>query len=325
MIEARNICREYRVHENKKISDYFKFGKVKVIHAIDNVTLKITRGESIGLIGINGAGKSTLIKMMTGVLAPTSGYLKVLDRVPFNARKWNNPQIAAVFGQRTQLRWDVSVYESYRLHKAVYQIEESKYKKKLDFVIDTMDLSSFIDHPVRTLSLGQKMRAELGAAFLHSPRILFLDEPTLGLDIFSKEAMHKCIRDIQKAEDITIVLTTHDMRDIETICNRMVILHDGQIVLDDDIHASASLLPKEQNSTITFHEDSFILPPWLPDERYTLQPRKLFLFGLSPEAMSKAIAYIATNNQEIIENISIADLTLEDIVKRYLSDFKKRR
>lgn len=204
----------------------------KLINAVDDITFAIKRGEIVGFIGPNGAGKSTTIKMMSGILVPTTGHLEVLGKEPHKFRKENAKSIGVVFGQRTQLWWDLPLSDTFKLLKNMYRIPDEVYKRNLETFMTDLDIKSFIDQPVRQLSLGQRMRGEIAAAMLHDPDILFLDEPTIGLDIVAKKQMRNFIQRINQKRQVTIILTTHDMKDIENLCNRIILINGGKIILD---------------------------------------------------------------------------------------------
>lgn len=237
IIEANNLSKTFKVNKKRNFIDYFKFQKNnEIIKSVDSVSFSINEGEKVGLIGLNGAGKSTLIKMMTGILLPASGNISVLGRDPFVDRIENNKEISTVFGQRCKLRWDISPMESYYLIKEMYDVSDSDFYNRLKYLSSLLDLDSFIYSPVRTLSLGQKMKAELVSSFLYNPKIVFLDEPTIGLDILSKDSIIKFLNEVKNKT--TLILTTHDFEDIEKICDRVIILHKGKIIKDcsiDDI------------------------------------------------------------------------------------------
>ena len=203
--------------------------------ALDKVSFSLNEGELVGYIGPNGAGKSTTVKILSGILVPDEGEVTVLGKTPWQNRIETVQQLGVVFGQRTQLWWDLQVKESFELLKAIYHVESALYKKRLDRLIETLDLSSFLHIPVRNLSLGQRMRADLAASLLHGPKILFLDEPTIGLDAVSKLAVRDFILHLNKEEKVTVLLTTHDMDDIETLCKRVIILNNGKIDFDGSL------------------------------------------------------------------------------------------
>jgi len=205
--------------------------------AVKGISFSIEKGEMVGYIGPNGAGKSTTIKMLTGILVPSSGKVTVNGLVPYENRQKNAKNIGVVFGQRTQLWWDLPTIESFELLKEIYRVSDSLYKKNMDIFCDILGLDEFLNTPVRQLSLGQRMRADIAASLLHDPPILFLDEPTIGLDVVAKEKMRTFIQEINREKGVTVILTTHDMEDIEKLCQRMVLIDHGQKVYDGDILA----------------------------------------------------------------------------------------
>lgn len=200
--------------------------------ALDDVSFDIQPGELVGYIGPNGAGKSTTVKILSGILVPNCGEVKVLGKTPWENRMEIAHHLGVVFGQRTQLWWDLPVIESFELLRDIYRVSDGEYKSTLESLVQTLELSKLLQIPVRQLSLGQRMRCDLAASLLHSPKILFLDEPTIGLDAVSKLAVRDFIRRLNKEKKVTVILTTHDMDDIESLCERVIILNDGQIYLD---------------------------------------------------------------------------------------------
>ena len=204
--------------------------------AVDKISFDIKKGEIVGYIGANGAGKSTTIKIMTGILVPTSGKCTVDGIVPYENRQKNAKQIGVVFGQRTQLWWDLPLTETFSILKDIYDVSEKDFKERMQFLNEVLGLDEFVHSAVRTLSLGQRMRADLGAALIHNPKILFLDEPTIGLDVLVKEKLRKAIKEINKKFETTVILTTHDLSDIEELCNRIIIVDKGKKVYDGSIN-----------------------------------------------------------------------------------------
>jgi ABC-2 type transport system ATP-binding protein len=207
------------------------------VAAVDGVTLTIEPGEMVGYIGPNGAGKSTTLKMLTGVLAPSGGEVSVFGLTPVPQRTRLALRIGVVFGQRSQLWWDLPLRESFRLLRHIYRVPPAEHEARLRRCRNLLDLDEFLDTPVRQLSLGQRMRGELTAALLHGPRVLFLDEPTIGLDVVSKQAVRSFLAELGRAGDTTLVLTTHDLADIERLCRRLVVIDHGRVVHDGTIEA----------------------------------------------------------------------------------------
>ena len=238
IIEVKNLVKTYKIIEKEEgLIGYFKNlvkPKYKEFTAVNNVNFSIEKGELVGYIGENGAGKSTTIKMLTGLLTPTSGNVIVNGIIPNQKRIENNKNIGAVFGQKTQLWWDLPVIESFRLIKKMYKIPENEYRKNLKKFTELLDLEELLEKQVKNLSLGQKMRCEIAATFLHDPKIVYLDEPTIGLDVFVKEKIRKFIKDINREKKTTVILTTHDLKDIEDVCDRIILLDKGQIIYDGE-------------------------------------------------------------------------------------------
>jgi ABC-2 type transport system ATP-binding protein len=203
--------------------------------AVTGVTMSLDAGELVGYIGPNGAGKSTTIKMLTGILVPTSGEIRVAGIVPYERRTDNAKNIGVVFGQRSQLYWDLPLVESFELLRAIYGIPRDRYRTNLDHFIDVLEMTDFLATPVRQLSLGQRMRGDFAAAMLHDPRVVFLDEPTIGLDVVAKEAIRTFIAEVNRERGTTFILTTHDLADVERLCRRIVLIDNGTLIFDGEI------------------------------------------------------------------------------------------
>jgi len=233
LIQVKNLSRDYKIA--KRDGGFLKFmfsRKYKIIQAVKNIDFSIQKGELVGFVGPNGAGKSTTIKMLAGILAPNSGEVFVMSNDPFKKRKQNAYHIGVVFGQRSQLWWDLPIGDTFKLLKKLYKVQDDIYEKNLDLFKEYLDLESIWNQPVRQLSLGQRMRAEIAAAILHNPAILFLDEPTIGLDIVAKRQIREFILKLNRDYNTTVILTSHDMKDIEEICNRIILIDEGIIVVD---------------------------------------------------------------------------------------------
>lgn len=235
-IEVSGLRKEFKAYSSRSglkgaFRDLFT-RNYKNIRAVNDVSFTVKRGEMVGYIGENGAGKSTTIKMLTGILTPTSGIVTVNGMNPHKQREEFVRTIGVVFGQRSQLWWDIAVQESFRLLKKVYKVPDSQYNEHMDHVIHTLDIGPLLDKPVRKLSLGQRMRCELAAALLHNPPLLFLDEPTIGLDVLVKLKIREFLKEINEKYNTTILLTTHDLTDIEALCERVVMLDGGRIIYD---------------------------------------------------------------------------------------------
>ncbi|PEJ48718.1 daunorubicin ABC transporter ATP-binding protein [Bacillus sp. AFS002410] len=236
MIEVQNLHKEFKTFLSRSgvkgaFRDLFT-RNYKTKTAVNNISFSVKKGEMMAYIGENGAGKSTTIKMLTGILTPTSGDVTVNGFHPQKDRERFVKSIGVVFGQRSQLWWDIAVQESFRLLKKVYQIPDKQYEEHMGYIIKTLDIEPLLDQPVRKLSLGQRMRCELAAALIHNPPLVFLDEPTIGLDVLVKLKIREFLKELNQKYGTTILLTTHDISDIEALCDRVVMLDEGKIIYD---------------------------------------------------------------------------------------------
>jgi len=233
LIEVNELSRDYKIAQRGGGALKFVFSrKYETINAVRGVSFGIGKGELVGFVGPNGAGKSTTIKMLSGILAPTSGSAAVLGVDPFKCRKQNAYKIGVVFGQRSQLWWDLPIGDTFKLLKKIYGTPDGAYERNLSLFKEYLDLEGIWNQPVRQLSLGQRMRAEIAAAILHNPELLFLDEPTIGLDIIAKRQIREFMLKLNLEYRTTVILTSHDMKDIEEICERIILIDKGAIVVD---------------------------------------------------------------------------------------------
>lgn len=239
IIEIKNVTKEFKVLNRREglkgsIKDLFS-RDYKIIRAVDDISMNIEQGEIVGYLGPNGAGKSTTIKMMTGVLEPTSGQILVSGNVPYDNRTKNAQEIGVVFGQRSQLWWALPLIESFRILKDIYRIPDEQYDGILKLYRSLVDIEPLLHKPVRQMSLGQRTLSDILAAFLHDPKIVFLDEPTIGLDVSMKAKIRTLIHALNKEKKTTVILTTHDMGDVDALCQRIVIIDKGKMLYDNDI------------------------------------------------------------------------------------------
>lgn len=239
MIEVNHISKEFvspKKYPGLKGAVKGLFSNEKIVKtAVDDISFTIDKGEIVGYIGSNGAGKSTTIKMMTGILNPTRGNCQVAGIDPSKRRRENAQNIGVVFGQRTQLWWDLPLSESFTILKEIYDVPDQEFQRQMAFLNRVLALEEFFDRPVRTLSLGQRMRADLGAALLHNPKVLYLDEPTIGLDLVVKDNIREAIKEINEKYQTTVILTTHDIGDIEELCSRIIIIDKGHKIYDGSL------------------------------------------------------------------------------------------
>lgn len=290
--------------------------------AVDDISFEINDGEMVGYIGENGAGKSTSIKMMTGILEPTSGTIEVDGIIPSNNRIENAKNIGVVFGQRTQLWWNLPLCESFSILKDIYKVEEHDYKRRMDFLNETLDLHKFSQNSVRNLSLGQRMRADLAASLIHNPRTLFLDEPTIGLDILVKDKIRAAIKQINQEQGTKVILTTHDLTDIEELCSRILLIDNGKKIYDGGLERLKTLygrnrllkieLPEVEPFKIIDFNSVFNISN--ADLNYWFE-NSAIVFSVNKQMVniSKIIAYVMSITEVL--DIEIEETDLSKIVK----------
>ncbi|HWI54432.1 MAG TPA: ATP-binding cassette domain-containing protein [Desulfobacteria bacterium] len=239
VIEARGLTKEFRIFRRREgVAGAFRdlfFRDYKTLTAVNGIDMTVEHGEMVGYIGANGAGKSTTIKMLTGILVPTSGTVSVNGYIPYKEREVYTMGIGVVFGQRSQLWWDIAVIESYKLLRRIYNVSKEDFEQRLHYFNELLGLENFLHLPVRKLSLGQRMRCDLVAALLHNPQILFLDEPTIGLDVLAKAKIRDFLKQINREYNTTVILTTHDLGDIEALCSRVAIIDKGRMLFDGQV------------------------------------------------------------------------------------------
>ena len=287
--------------------------------AVDGITFSIDTGEMVGYIGVNGAGKSTTIKLLTGVLLPTSGAVSVLGRDPHRQRVANAREIGVVFGQRTQLWWDLALIESLNLIAKIYELDPARYKNLLDRFSETLELKELLRVPIRNMSLGQKMRAELAATLIHEPKVVYLDEPTIGLDLIVKERIREFIKEQNYNRGTTVILTTHDLGDIEELCQREIMIDSGKLIYDGPITTIKEQFGKYR--TITFETcdpvKDIILPEGaeMESSEVELAQRKLILRFDRTRTTASKVAATLMNQIEVVD-FSLAEPDLSSIVKQ---------
>lgn len=336
MIEVKNISKSFvspKKYPGLKgaIKGLFSNEKVEK-KAVDDISFSIGEGEIVGYIGSNGAGKSTTIKMMTGILTPTEGTCLVNGVNPSKNRKQNAQNIGVVFGQRTQLWWDLPLSESFTILKEIYNVSDADYAERMEFLNRVLELPEFFDRPVRTLSLGQRMRADLGAALLHNPRVLYLDEPTIGLDLVVKENIREAIKEINEKYKTTVILTTHDIGDIEELCNRIIIIDEGKKIYDGSLQDLKDLYGTRRKVSMEIRQYDKVKNLDLSErlgvakEDYEMEydPEKYILsvrFDKNKIQVPQILS--AVMHDMDVKDVQIEETQLEDIVKQiYLSGVK---
>ncbi|MDP9811193.1 ABC-2 type transport system ATP-binding protein [Rhizobium tibeticum] len=294
----------------------------KEVRAVDGISFKIDAGEAVGYLGPNGAGKSTMIKMMTGILVPSAGKVSVLQRTPHTQRLVNSLEIGVVFGQRSQLWWDLPVRDSFELHRRMYQIDDARFKHNLALLSEMLGIAPFIDRPVRQLSLGQKMRVEIAMSLLHNPKVLFLDEPTIGLDVVAKDAVRKFLTQVNREQGVTIILTTHDLQDIEQICPRLIMVDEGKLLFDGALSELRSAFGGRRKLTLEFQSD----PGPVRLRRATALAgggiRQEFL--LDSDAATLVDIMSELGQRHMLKDIAIEAPDIEEVIRTYYQTREKR-
>lgn len=327
-IEVANVTKEFKVFKREKgVKNALKSmvkREYEIKKAVDDISFSVERGELVGYIGPNGAGKSTTIKMLSGILVPTAGQIRVGGLIPYENRRENNLRMGVVFGQRSQLYWDLPMGETFELYQTMYRIEDAVYKRNVEFYIELLGMQDFLQTPVRQLSLGQKMRANLAIALLHDPPIVYLDEPTIGLDVIAKSRIRTFIKQVNREKNTTLVLTTHDMDDIETICNRLIMIDRGQKLYDGELAAFKSQYAGGHTLTVEVDEEQFSVP----DKRMKLikeeAHRKSLLFRKDEITPLEALEIL--NRQYTIRDFSLKEPDIEETVKEiYEKESEKRQ
>ncbi|KPU27209.1 ABC transporter [Caloranaerobacter sp. TR13] len=311
-ITVKGLKKEYIVYEKKSL---FRRNKRK-IEALKGIDFTVKKGEFLGYIGPNGAGKSTTIKILTGIMTPSEGTVNVGKYIPYKDRKKYVKNIGVVFGQKTQMWWDLPVIDTYELLKGIYKIDEKKYKKQLEYLVEKLFLKDILKHPVRQLSLGQRMRAELGACMIHDPDILFLDEPTIGLDVVSKHKVVNFLKEIN-GRGKTIFLTTHDMKDIEKLCNEMLVLNHGKIVYKGKVEELKTItdLPIRVITELELNDRSTLLNQLLSQYHGDYDTvKKQLIFNLKSKKEVSEIAKVLFNNFDI-KDFKVEEPSIEEIIK----------
>ena len=325
IIKVEHLKKDFVIYEKepglKGVIKSFYNAKKIVKKAVDDVSFTIKQGEIIGYIGPNGAGKSTTIKMLTGILTPTSGTVHVDGVIPYQKRTLNAKKIGVVFGQRTQLWWDLPLIESFTVLKEIYEISDIDYKERLSYFSNLFGLDEFIKQPVRQLSLGQRMKADIVASLLHNPKILFLDEPTIGLDVIAKENIRKTLKDIHEKYQTTIILTTHDLADIEELCDRIMMIDQGKIIYDGSLETIKAKFGSKKIVCFTLKADSMMdltifdrLKKKDPDLIASIEDSKLtVVFNKLKIKVGDIITPVLA--QTDVLDIDISDDHLENIIK----------
>lgn len=317
MIEVKNLCKTYKVAKKDPGLKGALKGLVKpeknIIHAVEDVNFTVGKGEIVGFIGPNGAGKSTTIKMMCGILTPTKGEVLINGENISKYRKQVVKNIGVVFGQRTQLNWDLRLGESFELLRHIYQIDRKEYEETLDVMDDILGIRELIDKPVRQMSLGQRVKGDLVASMLHSPDVLFLDEPTIGLDVGSKYALRKFIKEINRVRQTTVILTTHDLGDITELCERLIIINNGHLCEDGNLTDIVDRVAPYKTLVVQYYDHENI--PAHDKAEVILQEDNMVKYRFMKSDITAATLIADLSAKKKVLDVSIEEASIDDIIR----------
>lgn len=320
-IQAEQVCKTFRVSKRKKglagMAANLFHPRYEYRKAVFNLDFSIEEGEMVGFIGPNGAGKSTMIKMLSGILHPDAGQITVDGYVPYRQRRKYVGNIGVVFGQKSQLQWDLPPIDTFELLRYIYKIPKEQYEQRLNRYVEMLDMGSFLEQPVRQLSLGQRMRADIVAALLHAPRIVFFDEPNIGVDVVGKETIRSFIQELNATEGITMIFTTHDMQDIERTCKRLIIIDEGKKIYDDSLLGIRDKFAAVRQVDVEFEQVTDVAPianvkiERLPEldgrkMRFSFENQKVEINELMSELL----------NQYRVADLQVSEPEIESIVRR---------
>lgn len=319
IVDVENICKSFKVSKRRGgllnyIANIF-IPRYEIKKAVNDISFSIKEGDTVGLIGSNGAGKSTTIKILSGILYPDSGEISVAGYIPYKERKKYVENIGVVFGQKSQLAWDLPLIDSLELIKKIYRIPKKLYDENLDIFKDLLGLEEFIYQPVRQLSLGQRMRADIAAALLHSPKLVFLDEPTIGLDVVAKQRIREFLKHINKEKKVTLIFTTHDMADIEQTCKRLIIIDKGEKIFDGTIDEIKHLYRGERKLIMEFakvYDIIYDVPGLIKNRLSSIKYE--FIISENKIKMNDLVSHMITNYEVI--DLSIVEPSIERIVRQ---------
>ena len=324
-IVVENLLKKFRIAERSPGVWGAMAGLVRrryrTVTALNGISFSLEEGELLGYIGPNGAGKSTTVKILSGILVPEGGRVEVLGYTPWKQRIETVRNIGVVFGQRTQLWWDLPVIESFDLLGDIYRVPRETYERNRDEMVDLLELSGLLDTPVRQLSLGQRMRCDLAAALLHSPKILFLDEPTIGLDAISKLAVRDFIRKLNSERNVTLILATHDMDDIEALCKRVLVINEGEVLTDGTLDDLRAMVTKERRLTVVLRNADVDISD--PEAEVIDRKGRRVILKFDPEQTpaTELISRIAANYE--IRDLFVENPPIEEIIARIYGSIER--
>ncbi len=323
IIEVQNLCRTYKVYRKREgilasVRGLFH-REHRNVHAVKDVSFQIEEGEMVAFLGPNGAGKTTTLKLLSGLIVPTSGTATVMGHIPWQRENAYRRRFSLVTGQKEQLWWDLPAQESFRLHKEIYRITEEDYRRRLDELTSLMDVRDLIAQPVRELSLGERMRMELIAALLHRPDVLFLDEPTIGLDVISQRTVQQFLRSYQTEHQVTVILTSHYMKDIEALCDRAIVINRGSVIHDGPVSDIGDRFSQHKIVELQFANGA--LPDDIRQFGDVLEERSPMIRVQIPrQDVSTALSQILARYD--IDDVSVSERPLEDVIAELFSSEK---
>ncbi|TDL60200.1 ATP-binding cassette domain-containing protein [Rhodococcus qingshengii] len=324
MIKLEGITKSFKVAKRSngllQAAKSLFYREHTIVEALKDITFTIEPGEIVGYIGPNGAGKSTTIKIMSGILVPDGGTCSIMGFTPWKNRVEYVKNIGVVFGQRSQLWWDVPVIDSFELLKDIYKVPPQEYKTTLDLLVETLELKEIINAPVRQLSLGQRMRCEIAASLIHNPKILFLDEPTIGLDAVSKIAVRQFIKTINQEKGVTVVLTTHDMNDIEALANRVILIGKGSLLYDGKIEELRKRFGTQKTITADYRKSS--IPIDIPGTSVISWAPEHVVLNIDTEQTLTSEVITKLSNQVELLDVTIESRPIEDIIVQLYKEFQ---
>jgi ABC-2 type transport system ATP-binding protein len=310
IIDVQNLTKIYKIRKGGS-SMFRMFSRdFKEFRAVDDISFSINKGESVALLGPNGAGKTTTMKMLTGLIYPTSGRLEVLGYTPFDKKPEFLKRIGLVMGNKSGLDWDLTPRQSFQLFQKIYGIPKNKFKERVDLLTSLLSTEDFMDTQVRKLSLGERLKMEIVGSLLHDPEVLFLDEPTIGLDIISKQKVRNFFRKVQKETGVTLLLTSHDMDDIERVCDRVIVINNGRKIHDDSLSNLTSHYKKERYIKVIFRKMPD--PPNVPDSEIVELGDETTTYKISQNNLSSFLAYV-TAKFDILD-VDILSIPLDEII-----------
>jgi ABC-2 type transport system ATP-binding protein len=324
LIRLEGISKSYKVAQRtsgvREAAKALFYRKHTIVEALKDISFSINPGEIVGYIGPNGAGKSTTIKIMSGILVPDTGSCSIMGYTPWKDRVQYVKNIGVVFGQRSQLWWDVPVLDSFELLKDIYKIPQQEYNTTTDLLIETLELQTIFQSPVRQLSLGQRMRCEIAASLIHNPKILFLDEPTIGLDAVSKIAVRQFIKTINKEKGVTVILTTHDMNDIEALADRVILIGKGSLLYDGNLNELRNQFGTHKTITADYEKNPKQLQ--IPGTSILSWSPERVVLSVDTEAIKTSDVITQLSKLVELQDVTIETQPIEDIIVQLYKEYQ---